>query len=186
MSKIRSKLKETYNTISRHFDCTRKSAWADVGRFINNEKKGSLILDLASGTGRHSVYAKSVGLKPIAGDFSISQLREIKKKDPSIPLVMLDLLALPFKSDTFSSIIFIAAIHHMETEKKRIHSLSESSRVLKPGSSILVSAWALDQPRFRNKPLKSGDICLTWDKKYPRFYHLFKAEELETIAKKSR
>lgn len=185
MSKIRSALKETYNTISSHFDSTRKSAWSDVRHFLDREKKGSLIIDLASGTGRHSVYAKSIGLNPIAGDFSISQLREIKKKDCTIPSVMLDLLALPFKSDTFSTIIFIAAIHHLETEKKRMNSLKESSRVLKLGSSILVSAWALDQPRFKNKPTKDGDIMMAWDKKYPRFYHLFKAEELETIAKKS-
>jgi len=185
MSKIRSKLKETYNTISSHFDSTRKSAWSDVGHFIDTQKKGSLILDLASGTGRHSVYAKKSGLKPVAGDFSISQLREIKKKDNKIPLVMLDLLSLPFKSSTFDSVICIAAIHHLETEKKRIHSLEESSRISKPGGSILVSAWALDQPRFKNKPAKDGDIMLTWDKKYPRFYHLFREGELESIAEKS-
>lgn len=185
MSKIRSRLKETYNKISSHFDSTRKSAWTDVRHFLDTEEKGSLILDLASGTGRHSVYAKSVGLKPIAGDFSISQLREIKKKDSTIPAVMLDLLVLPFKSGTFSSIIIIAAIHHLETEKKRINSLKEASGVLKQGSSILVSAWALDQPRFKNTPTKDGDICLTWDKKYPRYYHLFKEGELVGLAKKA-
>lgn len=185
MSKIRSTLKETYNTISSHFDSTRKSAWSDVRHFLDTQKKGSFILDLASGTGRHSVYARKAGLEPIAGDFSISQLREIRKKDKSIPLVMLDLLSLPFKSSTFDSIIFIAAIHHLETEKKRIHSLKESSRVSKLGSSILVSAWALDQPRFKNKPAKDGDIFLTWDNKYPRFYHLFRDRELCGLAEKS-
>jgi len=185
MSKIRSSLKETYNTISSHFDSTRKSAWSDVEHFISREKKNSLILDLASGTGRHSVYSKSVGMKTIAGDFSISQLREIKKKDSSILVVMLDLLSLPFKENTFDSIICIAAIHHLETEKKRIHSLEESSHVLKRSGSILVSAWALDQPRFKNKPAKDGDIMLTWDKKYPRFYHLFREGELKSIAEKS-
>jgi len=185
MSKIRSSLKKTYNTISLHFDSTRKSSWSDVERFIDKDTRGSLILDLASGTGRHSVYAKKSDLKPVAGDFSISQLREIKKKDPSIPVIMLDLLSLPFKEKTFDSIICIAAIHHLETEKKRIHSLEESFRILKRGGSILVSAWALDQPRFRNKHTKDGDIMLAWDKKYPRFYHLFREGELKSIAGKS-
>ncbi len=175
-------MKNTYNKIAPHFDATRQKTWKEVEIFIDSQPKGTLILDLASGTGRHSLYAKNHRLNPVAGDFSISQLRTLRKKDKTIPLVMLDLTALPFRPDTFESIICIAAIHHLETEKERIAALKEAEQILKPQSPILISAWAHDQPRFKNNP---PDIHHTWDKKHPRFYHLFKTGELEGISKKA-
>ncbi|RLG14545.1 MAG: hypothetical protein DRN71_02960 [Candidatus Nanohalarchaeota archaeon] len=182
MQEIRKNLKKTYNKIAPQFDATRKNPWPKVEQFIKEQSKDSLILDLGAGTGRHSISAKTHNLNPIAGDFSISQLLQIKKKDKTIPLVLLDLTALPFRPDTFDTIIYIAAIHHLETEKKRISSLKETERILKPQSPLLTSAWAHDQPRFKNKP---ADIYHTWDKKHPRFYHLFKENELKAISKKA-
>lgn len=182
MQEIRKNLKETYNKIAEHFDATRKNPWPKVEQFIKKQQKDTHLLDLGAGTGRHSISAKNHNLNPIAGDFSISQLRKLKEKDKTIPLVLLDLTALPFRSDTFESIIYIAAIHHLETEKKRINSLKETERILKPQSPILISAWAHDQPRFKNT---HADIHHTWDKKHPRFYHLFKESELKDISKKA-
>ncbi len=182
MHEIRKNLKSTYNKIAKHFDATRKKPWSKVDEFIKEQRKGTLVLDLASGTGRHSICAKKENLYPIAGDFSISQLLEIRKKDKTIPLLMLDIAALPFKSNIFDSIVYIAAIHHLETEKERIISLEETGRVLTSEGTMLVSAWAHDQPRFENM---SQDVHYTWDKKYPRFYHLFKEGELKDISKKA-
>ncbi len=182
MQEIRKNLKETYNKIAPHFDATRQKTWKEVEEFIDSQPKNTLLLDLASGTGRHTLHAKNRSLNPIAGDFSISQLRILAKKDKTIPLVLLDLTALPFRPNTFESIICIAAIHHLETEKERITALKEAEQILKPQSPILISVWAHDQPRFKNKP---PDIHHTWDKKHPRFYHLFKTGELEGISKRA-
>ncbi|MEA3343939.1 MAG: class I SAM-dependent methyltransferase [archaeon] len=184
MGEVYTTVKNTYNKIAPHFDATRQKTWKEVEKFIDSQPKGTLLLDLASGTGRHALYAENQGLNPVAGDFSISQLRQLRKKDKPIPLIILDLLNLPFKNHTFDSVIYIAAIHHLETEKSRIESLREADRILKPGSDLLVSAWALDQSRFKNKATY-GDIHYLWDKKYPRFYHLFRAKELDDIVKKA-
>lgn len=185
MSQIRENLKNTYNLIASHFDATRKKPWPPVEKFIDNQSENTLLLDLAAGTGRHAVYAKKQGLNSIAGDFSISQLQEIKKKDSTIPRVLLDITDIPFKNNTFDSIIYIAALHHLDLEQKRIQSLKEATRILKTNQTILISVWALDQPRFKKKTTADGDIHYTWDNRYPRFYHLFRVDELKDLAEKA-
>ncbi|MCK4859689.1 MAG: class I SAM-dependent methyltransferase [Candidatus Omnitrophica bacterium] len=185
MAEIRESLKMTYNKIAAHFDATRKKTWGDVEEFIKEQPVNAVMLDLGAGTGRHALYAKKEGLKPVAGDFSLGQLRELRKKDKTIPLVVLDTLNLPFKSHSFDSVIYIAAIHHLESEDERIKSLKEAGRVLKRECLMLVSAWALEQARFKDVASDKGDVHYMWDGKYPRFYHLFRERELEVISKKA-
>ncbi|MEA2004614.1 MAG: methyltransferase domain-containing protein, partial [archaeon] len=92
---------------------------------------------------------------------------------------------LPLKPASFDNVLFIAAIHHLPTEKERIESLKEMMRVMKPQGLALVSAWAFDQPRFKDISEEKRDVIVKWDKMYDRFYHLFCKGELEDICRKA-
>ena len=56
-----------------------------------------------------------------------------------------DCLHLPYRSDSFDSTISIAVIHHLSTEERRIQAIQELCRITRPGGSILVYVWALEQ-----------------------------------------
>ncbi|MCK5474767.1 MAG: class I SAM-dependent methyltransferase [Candidatus Aenigmarchaeota archaeon] len=178
-------LKNTYNKIAEHFDATRQNIWKETGMLFEKLKENSLVLDLASGTGRHALYAKKKGHNCVCSDFSQKQILQARKKDRNMSCVLSDLLKSPFKKETFDAILYIAAIHHIKTEKERIESLDETKRVLKPNGLVLVSTWSLDAPKFKKEKITKKDVILTWDKKYPRYYHLFSSGELEELVKKS-
>ena len=56
---------------------------------------------------------------------------------------------------------------------------------MRPEGRALISAWALNQPKFRDIKTDDGDVILKWDGKYDRFYHLFNDGELESLCKKA-
>ncbi|MCK4550682.1 MAG: class I SAM-dependent methyltransferase, partial [Candidatus Aenigmarchaeota archaeon] len=135
-------LRNTYNKIAEHFDATRQNIWKETGMLFEKLKENSLVLDLAAGTGRHALYAKKKGHNCVCCDFSQKQILQARKKDQNMPCVVSDILNCPFKKETFGAILYIAAIHHIKTEKERTESLVEAKRLLKQGGLVLVSAWS--------------------------------------------
>ena len=178
-------LKNTYNKIAEHFDATRQNIWKETNMLFKKLKENSLVLDLAAGTGRHALCAKKKGHNCICSDFSQKQILQARKKDPKMSCIISDILKNPVKKETFDAILYIAAIHHIKTEKERIESLIEAKRSLKHDGLILVSAWSLNAPKFKKEKINKKDVILAWDKKYPRYYHLFSLGELEKLVKKA-
>ena len=181
----KEELKQTYNKIAAHFDKTRYKIWDEINLLLTQLPKKSKILDLAAGSGRHAIYAKNKGFDVYCSDFSQKQLKTIKNKDKNIPLIISDLEQNPFKNNTFNAIMYIAAIHHLQTEEKRINSLKKAKQMLKKEGLILISAWSINAPKFKKENIKNQDVILQWNKKHPRFYHLFIENELEQLVKKA-
>ncbi len=186
-SSIKSNIKATYDKIAKHFDATRGYMWEECKIFIGAATDSSLFLDIGCGNGRNSLYALQKGFTVIASDISIGQLNIVKSKSKTkkqdISLVQCDAIHIPFKSESFDRIMFIAAIHHLPTEKERIRSLTEIKDLMKSDGRALISAWALNQPKFKDIKTEDGDVILKWDGKYDRFYHLFNDGELESLCK---
>ncbi len=188
-AQIKKKVRKTYDSISDHFNATRNYMWKECAAFIENAPKTSTFLDIGCGNGRNSIYALKHGFKVVSCDISSSLLKVIKTKAEkdsiSLSLIQCDASSLPLKPASFDNILFIAAVHHLPTEKERIKSLEEIGRLLKTEGKALVSAWALDQPRFKDISIEKRDINLKWNKIYDRFYHLFCKGELEDICRKA-
>ncbi|MBW6461870.1 MAG: class I SAM-dependent methyltransferase [DPANN group archaeon] len=188
-SSTKSNIKATYDKISKHFDATRGYMWEECKTFINAAKESSIFLDIGCGNGRNSLYACQKGFKVLASDISKGQLNIIKSKAKAtkqdISLIQCDAISLPLKSESFDCVMFIATIHHLPTKKERLKSLIEIKNILKPDGRALISAWARDQPKFKDLKTKDGDVILKWDGKYDRFYHLFDDSELEYLCKKA-
>ena len=58
-----------------------------------------------------------------------------------------DCLHLPYRKSLFDGVICIAVIHHLSSESRRLESLMEMARVLRPGGKVLVYVWAMEQER---------------------------------------
>ncbi|MDK2383869.1 MAG: methyltransferase domain-containing protein, partial [Candidatus Korarchaeota archaeon] len=145
--------------------------------------------------GRHASYLESKGYRVVCADISWGMLMVAKKRVRD--LVQCDASALPFRDSSFGTVLFLATIHHLPKED-RLRSLEEIRRVLKPGGRLIVSAWALFQPRFFGKipwmllnPLRGrefGDLTVPWHRKgrvYQRYYHLFTRSELESLVEEA-
>ena len=172
--------KADYDKFGEEFSKTRQTPWKEVSEFLEKLPKGAKILDIGCGNGRHLIEAEKRGLNAFGLDISKNMLKIAKRKTKA-PLILGNALALPFKDRAFGNSICIAVVHHFKDEKHRIQALKETGRVSK--SSILVSVWAFEQEKFKTR--KSQDIQLGWNKKFPRFYHLFKEGEFKSLAKKA-
>jgi len=164
-----------YDKFAEEFSKTRSAPWKEVSDFLDLPKSAKII-DIGCGNGRHLIEAKKRGLDVIGLDISRNLLK-IAKRKTCVPLVLGNALALPFKESAFDSSICIAVVHHFKAEKDRISCLKEIARVTQKIS--LVSVWAFEQEKFAKR--KSPDIQLGWNKEHPRFYHLFREEELEEL-----
>lgn len=188
-AEVKRKVRKTYDYISDHFNVTRNYMWKECAEFIENASKNSTFLDIGCGNGRNSLHALKHSFSVVSCDISSAQLKVVRTKagkdSRNLHLVQCDASSLPLKPASFDHVLFIAAIHHLPTEKERIESLEEIGRVLKPEGKVLVSAWAFDQPRFKDIREEKRDIILKWDKRYDRFYHLFCKGELEDICRKA-
>lgn len=185
MEDFRVKISKTYDEIAEHFDVTRVWPWKECIDFIKTMPENSLILDLGCGSGRHCKMIIQLNNKVIGIDISKKLLR-IAKRNKKAMLVRGDIVNIPIKDDTFDAVIFIATLHHMNTEKDRIESLKELKRILKNKGNALISVWAYEQERFKGE---EKDLFVSWTtnegKAYQRFYHLFSKNELEDLVKKS-
>jgi 2-polyprenyl-3-methyl-5-hydroxy-6-metoxy-1,4-benzoquinol methylase len=113
--------------------------------FIENEigyRKNSKILDIACGTGRHSIELTKRGYDVTGIDFSESQLRRAKEKSQeqnlSINFQRLDARKLPFSSE-FDLAIMICegAFPLMETDEMNFQILKGAASALKRNGKFI-------------------------------------------------
>jgi len=185
---MKREVAKIYDEIAEGFDHTRGRPWPEVELVDRGP-----VLDLGCGNGRHSSFLEGKGYEVICADISWGMLM-VARRRASNP-VQCDAARLPFRSESFGTVLYLATIHHLPREE-RLESLKEILRVLKPGGRLIVSAWALFQPRFFRKipyillnPIRgreAGDVTVPWHRRgrvYHRYYHLFTRQELEGLVR---
>jgi len=187
----------TWNRIAESFNHTRQQTWDFCNDFINTYTADKICADLGCGNGRHLLPLAKHAKKTIGFDISHNLLTITEKmlkqhQIKNTELVQGDLVHLPFKSNIFDNIIYIAALHNIKHKENRMQSLNEVNRVLKPGGQALISVWNRDQDRFKQKPYQKngepGDILIYWRQhnlNIPRFYHLYQKHELKDELKQA-
>lgn len=115
---------------------------------------------------------------------------------------MADTLNLPHPLHTFDFAICVAVIHHLSTPSRRVEAIRSILELLNPASSgtipakLLVFVWALEQKSSRRgwDAGDTQDVLVPWiskdttkkpidrgpDKKFDRYYHLYREGELES------
>ena len=169
---------KVWDAVAKRWQEYRTKPFKTVIDFIKNQK--GKILDIGCGSGRN--FTKTKGTI-YAVDFSQKMLKYAKdyakKKKFRVITTKASAENLPFKDNFFDRAIFIATLHCIESEEKRIDALRELHRVLKPGTEAIITVWNKDQPRFKKS---RKEVMLSWDidgKKYLRYYYLYDKEEIK-------
>ena len=101
--------------------------------------RGKHVLELACGTGRHTIRLADAGAKVTAVDFSAGMLAEAKKRLDGREVVLREvnlLERLPFDDSTFEVVVCCLALEHIEALAPLF---AEVARVLRPGGGFVVS-----------------------------------------------
>jgi tRNA (uracil-5-)-methyltransferase TRM9 len=126
------------------------------------------------------------------------ELVGIAAQRPPHSALVADTLQIPHPDGRFDFVISIAVVHHLSTPERRIEAIEAILRTLKPSHArgapgqALVFVWALEQKNSR-RGWDAGDeqdVLVPWvlkpergsneqPKTYQRYYHLYKAGELE-------
>tara|TARA_B100000686_G_scaffold240186_1_gene248653 strand:- start:5206 stop:5754 length:549 start_codon:yes stop_codon:yes gene_type:complete len=69
-------MKKKLNLINKNIS-NNASEW--IQKYLFKVNKNKILLDLASGNGRHSIYAKSKGYKVVSADLDLIKLKNIPK-----------------------------------------------------------------------------------------------------------
>ncbi len=185
-----------WDQIAKSFDTTRTYPWSIVTDFITTSEKPQLSADLGCGNGRHLIPLARKSTHAMGIDLSKNLLTITDKKlqqqqISNTTLIQASNTHLPITTSSIDLLIYIASLHNIKTNTLRIQSLREVKRILKPKGRGLISVWARDQPRFKEKlkqqkkdsTLEPGDIILYWrqhNHNIPRFYHLYQKNEFQS------
>jgi tRNA (uracil-5-)-methyltransferase TRM9 len=175
--------RQVWDAIAASFDRTRARPWPHVEGFLAALPKGSRVLDLMAGNGRHSLVAADAGLDPVWLDWSRALATLSSERLPHVPHVVADATRLPFAEGTFDAAICVAALHGLPDPEHRATSLAELRRVLKPDAPAQLTVWSRDAPRFRDLPARETDVIVPWKADgfdEARTYHLYRPATLRT------
>lgn len=168
---------------------------------------GALVADVGCGNGKY------LGVNPLVSMLGSDRSHNLISicRDRGHEAMVCDTMRLPYRSDAFDAAISIAVIHHLSTEEHRLRALRELLRVVRPGGSVLVYVWALEQTEntffhqvlIMHPPrLTAQDLFVPWDmskyhknddaggdlaskpdaaSKFQRYYHVFREGELEAL-----
>ena len=169
-----------YEIIANHFSSTRNNVWGKVKQYMNQLSKNSYIADIGCGNGKnmYRTDCEYIGL-----DFCLNFTKICKNNNKEV--LIANNLNIPFKNNSFDHAISVAVIHHLSTIEKRLKALNEIIRIVKPGGTVFISVWALEQPVNSRRKFIKNDNMVEWNdhgNKYLRFYHVFSEGELEKMA----
>jgi len=198
MTNIHTKLsEETWDAIAKSFDSTRRKPWKECIEFINSLPKKSVVLDVGCGNGRHIIPCANHCSKVIGLDVSTELLRIVKKKVYknnliNVELIHSDAVDIPIRNNSIDAVLYIATLHNISERYRRIKSLKEIKRILKPNGKAIISVWSRWQDKYRQHFLikmlshfgrnEFGDINIYWRQhglNISRFYHLYSKREFQ-------
>jgi len=117
----------------------------DVPKIVKIFKKHNIkrVLDLGSGSGRHTVYLAKQGFKVCGIDIAKQGIKItrnwLKKEKLRASLKVSNIYKkLPYKNNSFDAIISLQTLHHGKIKKIR-KLIKEIGRILKPGGLIFIT-----------------------------------------------
>uniref|UniRef100_A0A1A9ZNI5 Fe2OG dioxygenase domain-containing protein n=1 Tax=Glossina pallidipes TaxID=7398 RepID=A0A1A9ZNI5_GLOPL len=130
-----------YEQIAEHFNETRHTPWPKVTEFLHSFPQGSVLLDVGCGNGKYLDCNSNI--LNVGCDRSRGLLQVCKSLHYNI--LRCDCLQLPIRCRSIDGCISIAVIHHLSTAERRLKSLQELLRVLRPSGKALIYVWAKNQ-----------------------------------------
>lgn len=123
----------------RLYDAVRTSLNRRLATYLASKvfhHDGGRALEAGSGPAVAStLLGRRPGVYAVALDIDADVLREARKRDPTLPTVIGDVHALPFRSDVFDLVWSSSTLEHVETPGR---ALAEMRRVTAPGRFVFV------------------------------------------------
>ena len=158
---------EVYERIAVHFSHTRYKPWPQVVKFLSSLEKHSIVADVGCGNGKYLNVDENLVM--IGTDITHNLLKICVDRGGNV--FRADGLNLPVKSNSVDAAISIAVIHHFSNPLLRKQAVEELLRIVRPGGRILVTVWALEQSKNKNKGFdgSSQDVFVPWN--LAKVYH---------------
>ncbi|KAJ1966344.1 tRNA methyltransferase, has a role in tRNA modification [Dipsacomyces acuminosporus] len=189
---------EVYNQIASHFSDTRFKPWPVIEQYLKGLPKGSVGADVGCGNGKY-LGVRTGDIFMMGTDRSESLVDICQQR--RFECMVSDGLDLPYRDGSFDFAISIAVIHHFSSPERRLQAVKELLRIIRPGGTVLVFAWALEQNGRRKFDPATQDVLVPWvvpksraqkkdaseqddaaeDKVFHRYYHLFREGELPAL-----
>ncbi|XP_060065230.1 alkylated DNA repair protein alkB homolog 8-like [Ylistrum balloti] len=147
---------KVYEEIADHFSGTRHSPWPRIADFIRTQPVGSILVDIGCGNGKYLGINKDI--YEVGSDRSFNLAKICRSRD--FPVFVSDVMSIPIRSGVCDVCICIAVLHHLSTEERRLHGISELLRILRPGGKALIYVWAMEQElhKVKSKYLKEVKV----------------------------
>ena len=146
LDKDPSEVAAMFDAVAAKYDLTndilavgQTRRWRSAVRTALQLEPGHKVLDIAAGTGTSSAAFTTSGASVIAADFSLGMLEVGKGRNPEIPFVAADALALPFADSSFDRVTISFGLRNVAD---RMLALEEFRRVIKPGGLLVVCEFS--------------------------------------------
>ncbi|RMC07338.1 hypothetical protein DUI87_16797 [Hirundo rustica rustica] len=140
---------KVYEEIATHFSSTRHSPWPRIVEFLRSLPTGSIVADIGCGNGKY--LGINDNLYMVGCDRSKNLVDICGEKH--FQAFVCDALSVPIRSGSCDACISIAVIHHFSTAERRLATIRELARLLRPGGTALIYVWAMEQ-EYRNQKSK--------------------------------
>ncbi|MFW9819927.1 MAG: class I SAM-dependent methyltransferase [Candidatus Thorarchaeota archaeon] len=214
----------SFNKIAKDYHSKRKKPWRPLEFFLTFlRKKGYTlkgnILDLGCANGRNFKIMNEAPNKLIGIDISLNLLKIAKSDLKNIDhfpvdeskffqLIQGDIVNMPIREKSISTIYSIATIHHIKKKTERKKLFIQMHEVLEENGNLIITVWRKWQTKFRDyffwdwikrnltldykKQQKKigleefGDKYVPWtlsnkNISFDRFYHFFSKNELKRL-----
>ncbi|MCL5949347.1 MAG: class I SAM-dependent methyltransferase [Candidatus Bathyarchaeota archaeon] len=149
--------------------------WAEIADKSQTEKQlqflkshlkpEGYVLDVACGTGRHSIPLSRQGYRMVGLDVSANLLRIAKQRWREVQLVRGDMRFLPFKTRTFAAAISMdTSFGYLPSEQDDLLILTELREVLGKNGVLAIDVFNKEQLKQKFKSAKSSHF------EYPSFF----------------
>lgn len=135
-----------FDGVAKRYDVTndvlalgQTRRWRSAVLAAVDPRPGQRILDLAAGTGTSSVPFAEAGAFVVPTDFSLGMLQVGKERQPNLPFVAGDALALPFADGAFDAATISFGLRNLAD---RHAGLRELARVVRPGGRLVVCEFS--------------------------------------------
>ncbi|XP_027568546.2 alkylated DNA repair protein alkB homolog 8 isoform X2 [Pipra filicauda] len=140
---------KVYEEIATHFSSTRHSPWPRIVEFLRSLPTGSIVADIGCGNGKY--LGISEDLYMVGCDRSKNLVDICGEKH--FQAFVCDALSVAIRSGSCDACISIAVIHHFSTAERRLATIRELARLLRPGGMALIYVWAMEQ-EYKNQKSK--------------------------------
>ena len=128
-----------YLELYPHRDEAEAVRAVELFRRASDVAPDSLILDLASGAGRHLAPFEAVGFAPVGLDLSWPLLSRARSLDGDARLVRADMRELPFRDAAYAGVgSFFTSFGYFADESDDHRVMTEVRRVLRPGGTFML------------------------------------------------